>query len=72
MSDSFTEIRIKEMQRRSTSGPPISFRLTVEDDREAERLAEQLNITKPALAKAGLLALIDGYRHQQREGEQSD
>jgi len=72
MSDSFTEIRIKEMQRRSTSGPPISFRLSTEDDREAERIAEQLNITKPALAKAGLLALIDGYRYQQSEGEQSD
>ena len=72
MSDSFTEIRIKEMQRRSTSGPPISFRLSAEDDREAERIADQLNITKPALAKAGLLALIDGYRHQQSEGEQSD
>lgn len=72
MSDSFTERRIKEMQRRSTSGPPISFRLSIEDDREAERLAAQLNITKPALAKAGLLALIDGYRHQEREGDQSD
>ncbi|MCS6562304.1 MULTISPECIES: hypothetical protein [Curtobacterium] len=71
MSDSFTETRIKEMQNRSTSGPPISFRLSVEDDREAERIAEQLKITKPALAKAGLLALIDGVRHQQSEGEQS-
>lgn len=72
MSDSFTDLRIREMQRRSPSGPPISFRLSAEDDREAERLAEELNITKPALAKAGLLALIDGYRHEQSKGEQSN
>ena len=53
------------MQTRTTSGPPISFRLSSDDDNEAERIAAELGITKTALAKAGVLALIDGYRHEQ-------
>lgn len=53
------------MQTRTTSGPPISFRLSSADDSDAERIAAELGISKTALAKAGVLALIDGYRHEQ-------
>jgi hypothetical protein len=58
----FLNKRIQELKDRDSSGPVISLRLSSKDDRLATKIAKELGISKQQLAKAALLATLDGYR----------
>jgi hypothetical protein len=64
VAEKFLAKRIQEQRERDTSGPVISLRLSSKDDRHATEIAKELGITRPQLAKAALLAAIDGYRQE--------
>lgn len=65
MLTDFLTKRIQEQRDRDSAGPVISLRLSSKDDLLAAKIAEQHGLTKQQLAKAALLATLDGYREEQ-------
>lgn len=70
MAAAFLNQRIQEQKDRDSSGPVISLRLSSKDDRLATEIAKELGISKQQLTKASLLATLDGYRQELKDGSE--